>query len=205
MTSYLSLLSYFIAQTPTPLALPSPFPPTAASSNFWQHPDFIISTAIGLAGLGFTIWAVVAANAAKKAAVAAGRTVKMQTVAIELMEISQRLDTLNFAIEFPEARDFLNAVNRKLRRLIAPFQDYSEFQSSVANIRESLTNAKTSLNGVRQQPGAPAASPGVVYNAIEADLATISGYVADLLGQMETKSVNIPGPGSADHTTVSET
>src|ERR1700730_6528303 len=60
--------------------------------SFWHHGDFWISTGIGIAGLGFTIWAVLEAKGAKRAAIEAGRTVKMQTVAIELMEISQKLD-----------------------------------------------------------------------------------------------------------------
>src|SRR6266566_5145519 len=93
---------------------------------FWHHGDFWISTGIGIVGLGFTMWAVLAATAAKRAAVAAGRTVKMQTVAIELMEICQKLDSLDPAILFPDARDFLNGVNTKLRRLIAPFENYDD-------------------------------------------------------------------------------
>jgi|GEM_PF-3375652 len=159
---------------------------------FWHHVDFWISTGIGIIGLGFTIWAVFAATGAKRAAVEAGRTVKIQTVAIELMEISQKLDSLDLEIMFPDARDFLNGVSSKLRRLIAPFQNYQDLGPAVANIRESLSNAKTSLNAARPQPGAPPAPVGSVYNAIEADLATISGFVADLLGLMETRAVNIP-------------
>lgn len=204
MTGHFQSLAQVVLQTTPSFSNPGSVPPIPSSTPFWQHPDFVISTAIGIIGLGFTVWAVLEARAAKKAAIEAGRTVKMHTVAIELMEISQRLDSLDFTIDFPDARDFLNAVNRKLRRLIAPFQNYPEFEESVASIRESLTNAKASLNGVRQQPGAPAANPGVVYNAIEADLATISGYVADLLGHMETKSVNIPQPEGPAHPPVVE-
>src|SRR5437867_4141347 len=124
-------------------------------SPFWQnHGDFWIGTLIGVIGLGFTIWAVWAATGAREAALKAGRTVKMQTVAFELMGLAHELDTLDPEILFPPARDFLNRVNFKLRRLIAPFQDEAELGPFVTSIRDSLMAAKTALNGVRPAPGA---------------------------------------------------
>jgi hypothetical protein len=162
---------------------------------FWSyHGDFWIGTALGIIGLGLTIWAVFAATGAKEAAINAGRTVKMQTVALELMGLAHELDSLDPEILFPAARDFLNRVNFKLRRLIAPFQDEAELALFVASIRDSLTAAKTALSGVRPAAGAAPAPVGTVYNAIEADLATISGSVADLLGLMQTISMNIIPP-----------
>jgi hypothetical protein len=170
--------------------------PTAAKFDFWQyHGDFWASTLLGVIGLGLTIWAVVAAVGARTAANRAARIVRLQSVAIELMDIPKELDSFDDEqILFPAARVFLQKINFKLTRLIVPFQDYEDLGPLVTNIRETLSNAQTALNGVKPVPGAAPAPPGTVYNAIEGDLAILGGYVAHLLGLMHARSMYIAEP-----------
>jgi hypothetical protein len=101
----------------------------------WRRWDFWISLILGLAGVGVGIaalkYAILAfeeaklakeeAEQAKEAATEAGKTVRVQTVAIELGEISQKLGRLQPEIRFSEARDLLNDVSWRLRRAISPF------------------------------------------------------------------------------------
>jgi hypothetical protein len=165
-----------------------------AQSDFWgSHGDFWVSTFIGVIGLGFTVWAVIAATGAKRAANRAARSVKMQSVAIELMDIAKELGSFDDqSILYPEAREFMREINFKLRRLIAPFQDYDELGDFVASIRENLTNTQKALSGVKPVPGAEEAAPvGTVYNAIEGYVAIIGDGVADLVGLMHTAPMNI--------------
>ena len=90
---------------------------------FYTTPEFWIASIIGIASVYFSVKAFKEAREAKKAAFEAGKTVKIQTITIELTEIAQRLDKLDFELNFSEARDLLNEVSRRIRRLIAPFQD----------------------------------------------------------------------------------
>jgi hypothetical protein len=154
---------------------------------FWNHPDFWINAVLGAGGLVFAVLAFYAAKGAKTAAKEAGQTITMQTVAIELMAISQRLNNLDPSMQFREARTLLDEVSGKLHRLTAPYQSQDDLAPTIADIHESLTTTKTSLNAVRPSPGTTQ-PPGATYYAIEADLATLNGVVNDLLGQLETKS-----------------
>lgn len=163
---------------------------------YWSRPDFwfgvffgIAGLVVGGAGVYFSIKAFREAREAKAAATEAGRTVKIQTVAIELTEISQRLDKLRRDIQFADARDLLTELSRKLRRLISPFQSDPEFTEIINTLRESLSSAKESLNGVRPANPTDPEVPHAVYFAIEGDFATINGYVADLLGLLEKRTI----------------
>lgn len=155
---------------------------------FWRHVEFWI----GAAGLAFSFLAFFEARQAKRAAREAGKIVKMQTVVSDLTEISMRLDRLNPEIEFTEARDFLNEVSRRIRRLVSPFSNDGDLSGAIANIRESLTQATHSLNDVLPEPGVeePLAARATYY-AVQASLATVNGFIADLLGLLESKSSHI--------------
>jgi hypothetical protein len=162
---------------------------------FWKDWPFWISSVIGIAGLVFSFLAFREAKQAKRAATEAGRTVKIQTVAIELTEILQGLDSLDPAILYNEARDFISTLSRRLRRLVSPFQNDPDLATTVTSIRETLTNVKAALNSVRPTAGAAQPlPPNAVYNAVESDLVTINGFVADLLGLLEAKSFTAPVP-----------
>jgi hypothetical protein len=161
-------------------------------SPFWKDPAFWITLLVTLAGVVFAILAFIEARKAKAAATEAGKTVKIQTVAIELTEISQRLDILGMEIRFNEARDLLNEISRKLRRLVSPFQTDPELKETVASLKEALNSAKNSLNDVRPtEPLEEEQPPNAVYYAIEADLANINGFVADMLGLLEKKTIDL--------------
>lgn len=162
------------------------------NAPFWYSVSFWISTVIGLLALFFSILAFVEARKAKRAATEAGRTVKIQTITIELTEVSQRLDRLETEIPFNEARDLLNEISRRLRRIISPFQNDIDLQETITALRQALDSAKKSLNDVRPTDvGQEQKAPHAVYNAIEAYFSTINSLVADLLGLFEKKTINL--------------
>lgn len=111
-------------------------------------PDFWLNLVLGVAGVGFSILAYFEAKAAKHAASEAGKTVKIQTITIELSEIAQRLDKLDFDLSFSEARDLLNEVSRRLRRLIAPFQSNQDLAQQAASLKTVLDDAKAALEAL---------------------------------------------------------
>lgn len=163
---------------------------TAVELPFWKHFDFWIATILGIAGLVFSIKAFIEARQAKQAATEAGKTVKIQTVTIELSEIQPKLDKLHAEIKFDEARDLLNEITRRLRRVISPFERDHSFSDKITALREILDKTKESLNKVRPSDPTKAEVPRAVYFAIESDFAAISNVVADLSGLFEKKTIN---------------
>ena len=158
----------------------------AISRPTWHHIDFWI----GLGGLVFAVLAFIEANQAKRAARAAGRIVKIQTVVSDLTEISTRLDRLDPEIEFTQARDFINEVSRRVRRLVSPFAADPDLAASITILRDSLTRMVDSLDDVLQEPGAPLA-PRATYYGVQSALVNVNGLIADLLGLLESNSANI--------------
>jgi hypothetical protein len=134
---------------------------------FWRHAEFWIFLLLSLIGLGIStaglVYSILAfkeaglakleAEQAKQAATEAGKTVKAQTVAIELGEISQKLERLQPDIRFSEARELLNEVSRKIRRAISPFAEDLALKSTIGALRQALDGAQSSLKGVRPNPG----------------------------------------------------
>lgn len=155
---------------------------------FWKDPGFIFALAVGIAGLVFSILSWIAAKEAKKAATAAGRTVKLQTVAIELSEIGQRLDRVQPGIRFSEARDLLADTSRRLHRATSPFKQEPTLEPYVKAVIEQIDGALTSLKEVRPQEGKELEAPDSVYYGIEAECSSLNASVADLIGLLEKQA-----------------
>jgi hypothetical protein len=154
---------------------------------FWKDWAFWIALSVGVASVYFSFLAFIEARQAKRAATAAGRTVKIQTVTIELTEIAQKLDRIQPDILFNQARDLLTEIQRRLRRLMSPFAKESELSEAIKAVLQALQAAQASLQAVR--PADPKAeAPNSVYYGTESDFATINNCVADLLGLFEKQT-----------------
>jgi len=163
----------------------------------WRRWDFwiaIVGLGVGIAALVYAIRAFEeaklakeAAEQAKVAATEAGKTVRVQTVAIELGEISQKLVRLVPDTRFSEARELLNDISWRLRRAVSPFAEDEALKANIISVRQALDTAQNSLKGVR--PNASETEVvGVVYNGLESDFALIGNLVADLLGLFEKQT-----------------
>jgi hypothetical protein len=164
---------------------------SATTPPFWQRFDFWFFTAIGLFGLFFSVRAFMEAQAAKRAATAAGKTVKVQTVAIELSEVAQKIDAIEPTITFSDARNLLAEISRKLRRVISPFAEDADLVSAIEALRTALTSAQDSLKSVRPSGTEDATASTAVYYGIENDFANINNLVADLIGLLEKRTIGL--------------
>lgn len=157
---------------------------------FWETWDFWIFIVLAIGSLIASITAFKEARKAKEAAHEAGKTVKIQTITIELSEIIQRLDKLDIEIEFSTARDLLNETNRRVRRLIAPFKEDENYKSIATTITDTLTSAKNNLLQVRPIDQEEQVVTNSVYYAIESDFSELSGQLAELMGKFEERTIN---------------
>ena len=119
------------------------------NSPFYKSIEFWISISVGIISMIAAIFAFLEAKGAKKAATDAGRTVKIQTITIELTEILQRLDKLEPAISYSDARDLLNEIARRLRRLASPFNNEIDLKDTITNLFNSLELGKKALSSVK--------------------------------------------------------
>lgn len=158
---------------------------------FYYQSEFWITTILGIASVVFSIKAFTEAKRAKSAAFEAGKTVKIQTITIELTEIAQRLDKLDFELSFSEARDLLNEVSRRLRRLIAPFQETDDLSEACMNLKTALDEAKESLEEVRPQDPEEEVPPNTIYFATQGHLSNISSLVAEIMGLFEKRTIEV--------------
>jgi hypothetical protein len=163
---------------------------------FWGRGEFWISTVIGLCGVGLSYAAFRQAEAAKEeaikakhAATEAGRTVKLQTMSIELTEIAQKLERVQPGIKFNLAKELFNETSRRLRRAMAPFADHNELRISIEAVRKALESTQSALKQVRPaDPTKEGDAPDAVYYGIEDYFATVNNCVADLLGLVEKET-----------------
>lgn len=160
------------------------------SIPFYLEGSFIIGALLSSVGILFSLLAFVEAKKARKAAIEAGKTVKIQTITIELTEISHKLDKLDFELKFTEARDLLNEISRKIMRLIAPFQSTDEFSDACINLKVALEAARMALEEVKpidnQLDSLP---PNTVYFATQGHFFTINILVAEILGLFEKRNI----------------
>lgn len=156
---------------------------------FWEKMDFWIFLLIAIASLAASIKAFLEAREAKLAANEAGTTVKIQTITIELSEIILKLDKLDLDIEFATARDFLNEINRRVRRLTSPFSQDEEYETKITSIKKCLTDCKDSLDNVRPIQNSENFVDNAVYHAIETHFAELSGHLAELMGLFEKRTI----------------
>jgi hypothetical protein len=174
--------------------------------HFWSHPEFWIESLIGLGGMVLSFLAFQQAEAAKKeavkatqAATEAGRTVKLQTMSIDLTEIAQKLDRVQPGISFNSAKDLFNETSRKLRRIIATFADHPNLRTPIEAVKAALESTQVSLKQVRPTvPGKEAEVPDAVYYGVEDNFATINNCVADLLGMVEKQTYDFGETNAAE-------
>jgi hypothetical protein len=159
---------------------------------FYEDVGFWIGIVVGLISVLFSIIAFLEAKKAKEAAKEAGRTVKIQTITIELTEIIPRLDKLDLNINYQDARDFYSEINRKLRRILAPYKDDDDFKSGIKEIFTCLDNLKTSLEGVKpyNKNLDEITTGNIVYLAIESEISSLCGKLAELTGLFEQKNIS---------------
>jgi hypothetical protein len=149
--------------------------PRGVVEEFWKRPDFWIATLISSAGLVFSILAFLEAAKAKRAATEAGRTVKLQTVTIELTEVAHRFERIQPGIRFSDARELLNDVSRRVRRAVSPFADDVLLAGPIKALLDALSAAESSLKLVRPADSTKEdAVPDAVYYGIEGDFTTIN-------------------------------
>lgn len=151
--------------------------------------EFYIATFIGLLGLIASYNAYRQAKLAKELAQDAGKTVKIQTIIIELTEIIQKLDRLEVDLSYTEARDLYNETNRKVRRLIGPIDD-DEYKEKISEVESSLENIKESLEAVRPYKNAEEEAIDAVYHSVESPFSELSGNLAGLIGKFEKRTLD---------------
>lgn len=161
------------------------------NNPFYKQPEFWISVIIGLLSVLFSVIAYFEARAAKIAAKKAGNTVKIQSITIDLTELIQRLDKLSTEMDYSQARDFYNELNRRVRRSISSLTLKDIYQEKTNNIIETLTTIKSNLDDARQSSsGDPTMLEGIsLYYAIEGEFSNLSGQLADLCGLLEQKTL----------------
>jgi hypothetical protein len=158
---------------------------------FWKDPGYWLAFAIGTGGLVFAILAWIEARQAKRAATAAGRTVKLQTVAIELVEIVQKLSKVQPGIRFNEARDLLSDASSRIHRATSPFASEPKLLEAIEITKEAIRSAQQALKSVRPTESAKELeAPDAVYYGIEADCAATSDALSDLIGLFEKQTFN---------------
>jgi hypothetical protein len=155
---------------------------------YYQNPEFWIGCGLSLIGIIFSMMAFYQAKKARQAAIEAGKTVKIQTVTIELTEIAQRLDKLDFNLTFTEARDLLNEISRKLIRLTAPFQSSEDLSKACENLKIAMEEA---LNGVAPKDNSPENKPppNSIYFATQEHFFIINAFVAEIIGLFEKRNI----------------
>lgn len=155
---------------------------------FWEKGDFYIFLFFSIMSIFISWLAFREARKAKLAAVEAGTTVKIQTITLELSEISQRLDKLDTKISYSSARDLLNEISRKIRRMMSPFdhENYPELKGIISALKDALDGAKTALKNVKPVGAIEDFEESdSVYYAIEDYFSSINGYTSELIGKLE--------------------
>ncbi len=167
------------------------------SSNppFYEEFDFYIFLVIGLFSLRLAWLAYSAAKGAKEAALEASKNVKIQSVTVELTEVSLKLYRIDNRISFFSARELLNEISRKIIRLLATVSYIKKdiLRDKSKEIVEHLEQAKKALNDVKPT------SIGIdeeienesVYFAIEDYLFVLGTKIAELTGILENESLKI--------------
>lgn len=160
------------------------------NAPFWHRGEFWIGTILGALGLTFSVLAFIQAKRAATAAHAAARSVKIQTVTMELQEVSQRLSGIAFDIGFVSARLLLTEASSRIRRHTAPFRNDARFREAIAELRGALPTAWNALNGVRPtDPSKESAAANTVFNAIDSSFSQLVELISELLGLMETETL----------------
>jgi hypothetical protein len=173
------------------------------STPFWKHADFWISTLIGVAGafIAFLAYrqaerateeaekAKDEAESAKRAATEAGKTVKLQTVCIELSGIAEALNGMRPGIKFKEAKELFNDASGHLLRMMAPFANQPDLRDAIAAVKSAIQEGHASLRQVvPTDPSKEDEAPNAVYNAAEDKFATLKFAVSELTGLMEAET-----------------
>lgn len=151
---------------------------------FWQSAGFWILLIVLLMIIAGLAYFYLEMMARKKEDHQFGATLIMKNMVLEYQAILYKLDALDIEIEFPEARNLFSEINRRVRRLTAPYKNDPEYQDVIASIHQSLDAIKASLSEVRPTEMSKL-SDTAVYFAIEAHFNDLGGQLSELIGLFE--------------------
>ena len=160
-------------------------------SPWWAHPDFVVSTIIGVVGVFFSIAAFSEARAAKRAAKAAGKFVRTRMIAMELVELSLQLGPIDPQITYPSASELISSASAKLMRILAPLKADADLKDTVDKLNTAMGAATAALVSVRPAPETPEVT-GATYLALEDPLRNLRNAVAELAGLTEDRTDGHP-------------
>lgn len=155
---------------------------------FWRDWAFWIGTGLGVLGVMLSGFAFVEARQAKIAARQAGRVVKLQTIVVELTEVALRLERFDDHADFRSARNLLTETTRRVRRLIAPFQDSEAYRASCDELKGTMARAKEELAKLR--PGGPDEAANTVYFALQEIFTDLGAQIAEIIGRFESETLD---------------
>jgi hypothetical protein len=171
---------------------------------FYYRWDFWISTVIGVIGAFIAYGAYtqaekaeveaksakLEAEKAKQAALEGGKTVKLQTVCIDLSQIAQKLGAaVQPGIKFAKAKELFNETSGHLLRVMAPFGEHSNFRAAIGTVKTAIQGTHDALQQVAPtDPAKENETPYAVYNGVEDQFATLKFAVDELSGLMEAQT-----------------
>lgn len=161
------------------------------SEQFYENFGFWIGIILSIIGIIISWIAYKEAERAKIAAFKAANFVRIQSITIELTEITQRLDKINPNLDYSTARDFFNEVSRRIRRSLSSISQHPEFSQKTNQIITTLNGIKKNLDDVRKTAlEDKSLLEGIdIYLIIEGEFSTLSGDLAELCGILEQKTI----------------
>jgi hypothetical protein len=172
---------------------------------FWDDPAFLLTLMIGVAGLvvsGFglrySIRAVreataakLAARAAQRAAVTAGRKVKIETARAELEIITKKLGEIKYGLQWDIARSLLADTSGRLYRAKALLSTNSAVSAAVEDALQAVGIGLASLSEVRPNEGETETQGYSVYRSVEGPFLAIANALSTLIGLIENEQFNL--------------
>lgn len=163
------------------------------STPFYKKVEFWVPVVISAIGVFFSFKAYKEAKSAKKASIDAGRTVKIQTIVIDIAELIQRISSFNEDLSYAEARNILTDITNRSHRLISPFERDQNYKHKISEIKDALTKAKIALNKVKPSPDGEGEEIKFhsVYYAIETPFSEVSKLLSELTGLFEKSTIEL--------------
>ncbi|MBN8691856.1 MAG: hypothetical protein J0L69_01605 [Bacteroidetes bacterium] len=164
--------------------------PYYMDASFWI--SNIVSAAFGTVGIIFSILSFREAKKAKDEASKAGNTVKIQSIIIDIMAISQQCQ-INLNADFESASKTLNDISSRVRNILSVSNSIllSENADLKNKFETNLSNIRASINSINPLQTPDIANVGnITFYTLEPHFAAIKDNLGDLKGILESKLLN---------------
>ena len=159
-------------------------------SEFWKSKEFWITFSLSFISIIITIFTLIIAKGAKKAALDTKRGITSRNIEYEMNEVLTSLKNIPRDINYIQAKQIVITVNCTLNKIIQLLKALNCLEKDdISNLEKSIELLNTSLGDVRPDNEKNISNPYIISDGLEPTIKDLLLLLSRIIGKIQAKDL----------------